>query len=274
MTSACRFGRHVLAEHRQLGVAVAAADVAEHLVVAAVLAHHEEDVLDRPVGAQRCVRGGRLRVARVDLRARPGGEPLDDLASEGSRHQARAAAITRAEVRGPADRAEDVGRRRERVEGPEDGVGGDASGSVPRGVGADADALARRRTGAGRRALALGRGGDHGLGLPRPSGCAPPGSSRARACGVAAGRRMTAISSAPDSATNSRAPSGTERQRHRHRAQAGAASHRDRALDGSLRRSTTTTWSQGRERDVGTCPARVDDDALGVRERGADGDVA
>ncbi len=67
------FGRHLLAEQRQRLVAVAARDVAEHLVVGAVLAHDVEDVLDRPAGAQhrrlRALVGvGRLQVAVGDLR--------------------------------------------------------------------------------------------------------------------------------------------------------------------------------------------------------------
>ena len=85
---------------------------------------------------------------------------------------------------------------------------------------------------------------------------------------------MTAISSAPDSATNRRAPRGLERERHRHRPQAGAAAHRDRALHAPVVQVDDDDLVEGREGDVGPRPGAVDDDALGMRERRADGDVA
>ena len=175
-------GGHARAEDGQVRVAVAAPEVAEELVVGAVLAHHEEDVLDGAAGAQRRPGGGLLRVRGWTWRV-AAGESCLTLASDGS-------CISPAWPRTIAGRyvvPDSEGRRRlwsERwIEGPEDGVGG-VGRHGPGRVRADADAPGGDVEEL-RRATAAGPESSPRPGGRPPSGSGPPASRSARAWSAA-----------------------------------------------------------------------------------------
>ncbi|MGE3811603.1 MAG: hypothetical protein AB7I24_08645 [Candidatus Nanopelagicales bacterium] len=264
-------GRDVLAEHRELGVPVAPGDVAEELVVAAVLAYEEEDVLDRPVGAQdgvhrRCGRvGGALLVVG---RARE----RDDLGVVGQRHEP---GRPDHEVGVVADPAEDVGRGRLGVERPEDRIGR-VRGVGPVRVGADAHPFGRDvvEHGALRRLR-----GEHRLGLVR-GGDAPDLVPRVGLVGIPL-LGVSLVGHADDddlvgSRIRHEQARAVGRQRHRDGlgAKTGGAPHEQGGLDHAVGKVHDRDLVAPGDRDEGARAVGAHCETLRMRQRRSDGDVA